>query len=114
MQVQQLLDMGIEPAVTFWPVVTPAGSWFYEFNSSGYFVRNLSSGAETSLEWNQFLVDQTSATVQAAVYQAFKLGYGQYGFRTVWLDAVSCRLLLQSVRVCILHMRTCACMHSNS
>jgi alpha-glucosidase (family GH31 glycosyl hydrolase) len=38
-------------------------------------------------ENNYYLVDETNAAARAAVFAGFWQGYGQYGFKTVWLDA---------------------------
>lgn len=85
--VQQLNDMGIELATTFWPYVTPSGAYYSNFSSAGYFVKNLTTGVEAPVEtWagQMFLTDETSAAARAAIYQAFVKGYGQFGIRTVW------------------------------
>ena len=86
--IQELSDMGVELAVTFWPYVTPAGAYFEPFTNSGYFATNLTGGAIAVETWagQMALVDETNAAARAAIYAAFKEGYGQFGVRTVWLD----------------------------
>ncbi len=83
-------DMGVELAVTFWPFVTPEGAYYSNFTASGFFAKNLSTGKDAPLESiggaPAFLTDETNAAARAAIYAAFKKGYGQYGIRTVWLD----------------------------
>ena len=80
--------MGVELAVTFWPYVTPAGSYFAPFTEAGFFATNLSGGATAVETWagQMHLVDQFNPAARAAFYKAFKDGYGRFGVRTVWLD----------------------------
>lgn len=111
--VQQLQDMGIELAVTFvrtrgragfgashfhdlppsivlqWPYVTPAGAYYSNFTAAGFFANNLSTGEQAPVEsWagQMFLTDESNPAARAAIYAAFKAGYGRYGIRTLWLD----------------------------
>ena len=87
--VQQLQDMGIELAVTFWPYVTPAGAYYSNFTAAGFFTNNLTTGVPSPVEsWAgpMYLTDESNPAARAAIYAAFKAGYGRFGIRTVWLD----------------------------
>ena len=50
---------------------------------------NRTSSEIVPLEGNYYLVDQSNAAARAAIFDAFWQGYGQYGFKTVWLVRVS-------------------------
>ena len=87
--VQELNDMGVELAVTFWPMVTPSGAYYNNFTSAGFFALNLTTGLPAPVEsWSgpMYLTDETNAAARKAIYAAFRRGYGQFGIRTVWLD----------------------------
>ena len=87
--VQELKDLGVELAVTFWPMVTQSSSHFQAFNDSGFFMRNRTTGEAAPVEqWAgpMYATDETNPAARAAIYQAFKAGYGRFGIRTVWLD----------------------------
>ena len=57
---------------------------------------NLSSQTIEPLEGNMYLVDQSNPGARSAVFDAFWQGYGQYGFKTVWLVRL-CALCLGGV-----------------
>ncbi len=89
--VADLRSLGIELAVTFWPLVTPQGAYFDAFNRSGFFLRNITTNASVPLEsWGPetqlFCTDETNPAAQDAIFDAFWAGYGQHGIRTIWLD----------------------------
>ena len=86
--VQELQDMGVELAVTFWPYVTPAGAYYQNFSAAGYFTTDLAGQPIAVETWagDMHLVDETQAAARAAIYSAFRAGYGRHGIRTVWLD----------------------------
>lgn len=86
--VDELKAMGIELAVTFWAHATPQGSHFPAFNSSGLFATNF-SGAPWAVEHfagDMYLTDEFKPAARAAIFAAFREGYGKFGVRTVWLD----------------------------
>eukprot|EP00048_Salpingoeca_helianthica_P023008 m.21681 g.21681 ORF g.21681 m.21681 type:complete len:843 (+) comp8126_c0_seq1:167-2695(+) len=89
--VAELQSLGIELAVTFWAHLMPAGSHFDAFDRSGFLLRNITTNLSAPIEyWGAgnplFLTDETNAAAQAAIFEAFWTGYGQYGIRTLWLD----------------------------
>jgi alpha-D-xyloside xylohydrolase len=86
--VQELQDLGVETAVTFWPYVTPSGSYFNPFTAQGFFATNLTGGPIAVETWagQMHLVDETNPAARSAYYKAFRDGYGKFGIRTVWLD----------------------------
>jgi alpha-D-xyloside xylohydrolase len=86
--VEELGDMGVELAVTFWPYVTPAGAYFANFTRDSLFATALDGQPMPVETWagQMMLVDQTNAAARAAFYAAFRQGYGRHGVRTVWLD----------------------------
>jgi len=87
--VQELNDMGVELAVTFWPYVCAGGSHTDNFNTSGFLVNGLGTNTPSPVEsWacQMLLTDETNPAAREAIYSAFREGYGQYGIRTVWLD----------------------------
>ena len=81
------MNAGIEPMVTFWPFQTTASRYWNEYSTLGYLAVNRTSGVPAPLEFSNYLVDQTRAETRAATFNAFWQGYGQFGFKTVWLDA---------------------------
>ena len=87
--VQELTDMGVELAVTFWPYLCAEGAHFANFSASGFFANALGTSNPAAVEsWacQMFLTDETNPAARRAIYDAFRSGYGQYGIRTVWLD----------------------------
>ena len=87
--VAELRGMGIELAVTFWAHAAPAGSHFAAFNASGYLAVNITTGAPMAVaHWasDLYLTNQFQAAARAAIFQAFRDGYGRHGVRTLWLD----------------------------
>jgi alpha-D-xyloside xylohydrolase len=84
--VDNLRTLGIEPMVTFWPFQTEQSKNYPEFFASNYLATSLNS-TPLYLEGNYYLVDQTNEYAAEATFQKFWQGYGQYGFKTIWLDA---------------------------
>ena len=87
--VEELLDMGVELAVTFWPYLCQGGAHFDAFNTSGFLASAIGTSTPSFVEsWacDMFLTDETNADARAAIYAAFREGYGKLGIRTVWLD----------------------------
>ena len=87
--VQELNDLGVELAVTFWPYLCDGGAHTDAFNSSGFLVNGLGTNTPSPVEtWacKMLLTDETNALARKAIYAAFREGYGKYGIRTVWLD----------------------------
>jgi alpha-D-xyloside xylohydrolase len=85
--VAELAAYGIELMVTFWPFQTTESTHWQQYNSSGYLAPMLDGAVAPFDEGGQYLVDETSAAVRNATFEAFWQGYGQYGIKTVWLDA---------------------------
>jgi alpha-D-xyloside xylohydrolase len=85
--VDELATMGIETMVTFWPFQSKESRYFANFSANGWLVNTL-EGKEASYDGgDQFLVDETSPVVRAAVFEAFWEGYGRYGIKSIWIDA---------------------------
>lgn len=86
--VRQLRAQGVECMVTFWPLQQNGSAWFERFYSSGFFAKNVSTGAPALYNsWWGWLVDATLPGARAAAFSAFWEGYGQYGITNAWLDA---------------------------
>jgi alpha-glucosidase (family GH31 glycosyl hydrolase) len=82
--------MGIETMVTFWPFQSTGSRYWDEFTTNGYLVNkiNKTNAEPTSYDGgNQYLVDETNPKVREVVFDKFWEGYGQYGIKTVWIDA---------------------------
>jgi hypothetical protein len=58
---------------------------------------NRTTSETVYLENNYYLVDQSNAAARAATFDAFWQGYGQYGFKTVWLVRVEVTLWIGTV-----------------
>ena len=87
--VAELLDLGVELAVTFWPYLCPGGAHFANFSDAGLFATARGTATPAPVEsWacQMFLTDETNPAARAAIYAAFREGYGKLGIRTVWLD----------------------------
>jgi alpha-D-xyloside xylohydrolase len=87
--VAELLDMGVELAVTFWPYLCPGGAHFANFSDAGLLATARGTAAPSPVEsWAcpMYLTDETNPAARAAIYAAFREGYGKLGIRTVWLD----------------------------
>ena len=87
--VEELLDMGVELAVTFWPYLCPGGAHFANFSAAGLLASARGTSTPSPVEsWacDMYLTDETNPAARAAIYAAFREGYGRLGIRTVWLD----------------------------
>ena len=84
--VDELQSYGIEPMVTVWPFQSTSSIHWQEYSTSGYLVTQ--NGSLASYDGgNQYLIDQTNPVVRANAFSKFMQGYGQYGFKTIWVDA---------------------------
>ena len=85
--VKELQQLGIELMVTFWPFQTRESSHWLEFSSEGY-LATLTNGTLKSFDFGeQYLYDPFNPAARQATFRGFEAGYGQYGIRTIWLDA---------------------------
>ena len=81
--------MGVELAVTFWPYLCPGGAHFANFSAAGLLASARGTSTPSPVEsWacDMYLTDETNPAARAAIYAAFREGYGRLGIRTVWLD----------------------------
>jgi hypothetical protein len=88
--VDQLATWGIELMVSYWPMLTPGGAHWAEFQSGGLIMGALNGTNASWIEdWDgdMYAYDATSAAARAAYFDAFWQGYGQYGIKSLWLDA---------------------------
>jgi alpha-D-xyloside xylohydrolase len=86
--VDELQTYGIELMVTFWPFQSRESRYWQEFLQDGYLVNKLNATGPTSYDGgDQFLVDDTNPVVRASIFDKFWDGYGQYGIKTIWIDA---------------------------
>jgi alpha-D-xyloside xylohydrolase len=83
----ELQTLGIELMVTFWPFQSTESTNWQQFSSSGYLATNLSGALLSYDGGDQYLVDETNPDVRSAVFDKFMEGYGNYGIKTVWIDA---------------------------
>lgn len=82
----ELQELGIELMVTFWPFQTTASQHWNSFSKNKLLVPTL-NGAPAPFDGNQYLVDMFNPAAANATYQGYMDGYGQYGIKTLWLDA---------------------------
>lgn len=86
--VSELRDqLGIEPMVTTWGMLTQPSTHYANFSSAAYLARLVSNDTAVPFDiFGQYLYDATSPDARGALWAAWQAGYGRYGFRAVWLD----------------------------
>ena len=86
--VDELRTMGIELMTTFWPLQSTGSRHWDNFTKNDWLVNRLNATAPTSYDGSdQYLIDQTNPVVRENVFEYFWEGYGQYGVKTIWVDA---------------------------
>lgn len=84
--VDELASLGIELMITFWPFQTPPSQHWNQYVDNGYLATNLTGGSQP-LEAGVWVYDATSVAARNATFWDWYAGYGQYGVKSIWMDA---------------------------
>ena len=92
--VAELRDLGVEPAVSVWPSVSPASANFAPMRDAGHLVAT-EPGIGLQAWWPDAagtpvgvaFYDSTSPGARDYLWSRLQAGYGRYGIRSFWLDA---------------------------
>ena len=93
--VNELREMGIEPAVSVWPTLNPWSENAREMVERGLLVRGRRGGDQVSFmmdkphrKWTRLqLYDATNPAARDFVWSRIKANYHDHGLRCFWLDA---------------------------
>jgi alpha-D-xyloside xylohydrolase len=92
--VDELRALGVEPAVSVWPSVSPASPNFAPMSAAGHLI-GTAQGVELHASWPDAdgvpegvaFYDATSPEARDYLSRRLQEGYGRYGIRSFWLDA---------------------------
>ena len=103
--VNELKSMGIELMVSNWPTVSIASKNFKAFQEEGFLLGREHSPSfhvafpdhARSTSWEPLgLIDPSSERARKGIWKKIREGYGRYGIRTYWLDAIEPELITSS------------------
>lgn len=100
----ELKEMGVELVVSNWPTVSMASRNFSALHEEECLVRRENGppfhvafrDASRSRRWEPLaLVDPTSEASRRRIWEAVEAGYGKWGIRAYWLDAIEPELITE-------------------
>ena len=86
--VRELHDIGIEPMVSFWPVVDERSENYHEMKQLGLLVKNVAGIVDVQKTFNgdNVFMDPTNPRTREYVWNKVKENYASLGIRAFWLD----------------------------